>query len=146
MKQKYFSYLSAILLFFLIGCCSSEKVEENKKTPQPPNPPTTIQENRSTVVAEVLSRYNNTQDNFVLKIKVLQLLDDGAFPSFATTGYDYFCAPNFAVDENGSLMQNEKNENLNQLKNVSAGNKIKIEFFFQPKTGWHIDKFISFEE
>lgn len=146
MKQKIFSYLSATLLFFLLGCCSSEKSEENNKSLQPPKTPTTIQENRSTVIAEILDYYENKENRFVLKIKVLQIEDDGAFPSFAMVNYDYFCSPNFAVEEDGSLMQNEKNDNLNQLKKVSSGKKIKTEIFFQPKTGWHIDKFISFEE
>lgn len=146
MKQTIFSYLSATLLFFLLGCCSSDKSEENDKSLHPIQTPTTIQENRSTVVAQVLTYYENKENNFVLKIKVLQIEDDGSFPSLATVGYDYFCSPNFAVDENGALMQSEKNDNLYKLKNVSSGKKIKTEIFFQPKTGWHIDKFISFEE
>ncbi len=144
--QKIFFTVYSLALFFLFGCCASEKEKENDKPIQPPKPPTTIQENRSHVLAEVLSYYENKENQFVLKINVLELFDDGAFPSIAQLGYDYFCSPNFAINEDGSQIDNEKNQNLNQLKNISSGTKIKAEIFFQPTTGWHIDKFISIEE
>lgn len=146
MKQKIISNFSAIILLFLFGCCASENTEQKDKPIQPPKTPTTIQENRSTVLAEVLSYYENKENHFVLKLKVVELFEDGAYPSLAQLNFDYFCSPNFALDENGMRLENDKNKNLDQLKMISSGKKFKTEIFFQPKTGWFINNVISIQE
>lgn len=134
--------ISALLVS---SCCSSRECNdknEPKKDSTLSTPPLgggqNVQVNRSNVSLELIDIYKSSS-GFVILAKVNSVKEDDSYPSLAVIGETYLLQPNYALDEMGIMIENEKNKNLNSLTELKTGNRFSAVIFFELNKGWFID-------
>ena len=123
MKQLFF-----LFLIISIFSCSNDVSNDNSKvsvTDKGPGP--TIIQNKSVVVAKLISIEIIDEHNFSLKVKVLKVEDNSNYQSIVVAGDEYTLKPGFYYDENKELSDNDRNRRLKELTALNPGDEIKVE-------------------
>jgi len=143
MKQFLF-----LLLTISILSCSNDMSNKNDKEniqTQPNNkiPGQTIKQNKSIVTAKLVSKEIIDEENFVLKVKVLEVEDNPNYESIAIVGEEYDLKPGFYFDENKEIPDNERNRGLKSLTILNAGDEFKAEISLEQLQGWIIHRVLN---
>lgn len=142
---KYFSVLIPAALLF-ISCSSKDCVhdtDDNNSTQlnnQIQN--TTVAINRTNAVCKVVDVLKGDK-NLSLIIKVVSVNDEDNYPSFAVVDAEYTVQPAFAIEENGELIKNERNERLNSLSKMKKGDSFNCYLSYENMKGWFIYDIIN---
>ncbi len=143
MKQLFF-----LFLIIAIFSCSNDVSNDNKNddskvsvTDKGPGP--TIIQNKSVVVAKLISKEITDEENFSLTVKVLKVEDNSNYQSIVVTGDKYTLKPGFYYDENKELSDNDRNRRLKELTALNPGDEFKAEISLEQLKGWIINKVIN---
>lgn len=145
MKKNLFTITAGFLLFLgLQACCSFCKKDcTNEQTDNSGNnPPNEIVNNRSIAEIEVIEILPQPEEQFNVKGTIRSVEDDPAYESIAEVGQEITLKPNFVLDEDLQIVENEWNEDLRALRSLTAGDSFKAEIFYN-KDGWFIRKIIK---
>ena len=143
MKQLFFLFL-IISIFSCSNDVSNDKKNDNSKVPiinKGPGP--TIIQNKSVVVAKLISIEIIDEHNFSLKVKVLKVEDNLNYESIVVAGDEYTLKPGFYYDENKELSDNDRNRRLKELTALNPGDEFKAEISLEHLKGWIISKVIN---
>ncbi len=143
MKQFLF-----LLLTISILSCSNDMSNKNDKgniQTQPNNkiPGQTIKQNKSIVTAKLVSKEIIDEENFVLKVKVLEVEDNPNYDGIAIAGEEYELKPGFYFDENKEISDNERNRGLKSLTILNVGDEFKAEISLEQLQGWIIYRVLN---
>lgn len=135
--------LLLILMSITIFSCSNDvsKKENNRgeqNTNPGKNPGQTIALNKSIVLAELISKSVTDEFNFTLKVKTLEVEEDGNTLSMAVKGEEYTLTPAYYTDENKEIPDNDRNSGLKSLTKLNTGDKFKAEISLEQPEGWII--------
>lgn len=139
------NYFLFLLLSISILSCSNDISNKNDKgnTQNPSNnknPGQTIKRNKSIVTAKLVSKEVTDEQNFILKVKILEVEDNPNYESMAVTGEEYELKPDFYFDENKEIPDNERNRELKKLTTLNAGDDFKAEISLEQLQGWIIHR------
>lgn len=143
--MKIFKLSSLVFLsLILTNCCASKNSTDvvNKKKDLVKISQNTIQQNLSIVEAEVINLEKNNSNDFKLRVKVLSVKENDAYPSIAVTGNEYILTPNFIFDGD-RIVDNDINKSLLKLSELSLRDKFKAEIFLDNQNGWIIQKVLE---
>lgn len=132
-------------------CRKDTKTDEIKPVPSDSvantgnSNPTTIQMNKSIVLAEVLEIKPEQNSNYSLKIKVLEISEDPAYPSFASKDIIYELKPAYGVDEQGKLLKNDINEGLLTAGNLKKGDRFRGIISLERDMKWYLENLLNKE-
>lgn len=138
--QKYFPVL-ILFVFLFVSCSSKECVDEKEKTNstqinnQIQN--TTVAINRTNAKCEVIDVLKG-DNNFSLIIKIITITEEDNYPSFGTVNAEYNVRLAYAIEENGELIQNERNDRLTSLKKIKVGDLFNCYLSYENMKGWFI--------
>ncbi len=143
MKQFLF-----LLLTISILSCSNNVSDKNDKgniQTQSNNKISgqTIKQNKSIITAKLVSKEIIDEENFVLKVKVLEVEDNPNYESMAIAGEEYELKPGFYFDENKEIPDNERNRGLKRLTILNAGDQFKAEISLEQLQGWIIYRVLN---
>lgn len=142
---KHFTILIPAALLF-ISCSSKDCVHENEKnnTTQLNNQiqNTTVAINRTNAVCKIVDILKSDK-NISLIIKVVSVNAEDNYPSFAVVDAEYTVQPAFAIEENGELIQNERNKRLNSLHKMKKGDSFNCYLSYENMKGWFIYDIIN---
>lgn len=143
MKQLFFLFL-IISIFSCSNDVSNDKKNDNSKVPiSNKGPGPTIIQNKSVVVAKLISIEIIDEHNFSLKVKVLKVEDNLNYESIVVAGDEYTLKPGFYYDENKELSDNDRNRRLKELTALNPGDEFKAEISLEHLKGWIISKVIN---
>ncbi len=143
MKQLFFLFL-IISIFSCSNDVSNDSKNDNSKvsvTNKGPRP--TIIQNKSVVVAKLISKEITDEQNFILTVKVLKVEDNSNYESIVVAGDEYTFKPGFYYDENNEISDNDRNRRLKELTALNPGDEFKAEISLEHLKGWIISKVIN---
>lgn len=145
MKFVYVLF-SFMLLPLLFGCSNCKPTNQTIGLDKSINQsgPTSIVQNQSIVTARVDEVIFKDEIDYQLKVTILVVEQNDAYPSIAVPGNEYLLTPNFRYD-NEKLMSSDVNESLKKLSKISKGKEFKAEISLENLKGWYIQKVLSFE-
>lgn len=143
MKQLFFLFL-IISIFSCSNDVSNDNKNDNSKVSvtNKKSGPTIIQ-NKSVVVAKLISKEIKDEQNFSLIVKVLKVEDNSNYESIVVAGDEYTLKPGFYYDENNELSDNDRNRRLKELTTLNPGDEFKAEISLEHLKGWIISKVIN---
>ncbi|MCL5029846.1 MAG: hypothetical protein M1480_12610 [Bacteroidetes bacterium] len=148
--MKYFELLLAALILIVFSSCSydvskdqREAKTENVQIKTQTKYPARIQENQSTVLAEIEGVYGRSKEDFFIKARIIKVDENQAYSSMAIPGASYILVPSFQLDDKQKIMTSEKNKSLFGLAKLRAGDTFKAIIFFEQFKGWYIDKVLE---
>ncbi len=144
--MKYFALPLVFLFLFFISSCSYDVSKDNEQTKTGTEQtqiqkkiPAQIQENRSTVTAEVEGVYGRNKEDFFLKVRIIKVEGNSANSSMAIPGASYLLIPSFQLDDKQKIITSDKNTGLFNLVKLRAGDTFKATIFFKQYDGWYIE-------
>ncbi len=143
MKQLFVLFL-IISLFSCSNDVSKDNDNGDSKEPvtnKGPGP--TIIQNKSVVVAELISIEIKDEQNYILIVKVLKVEDNSNYESLVVAGDEYTLKPGFYYDENSELSDNDRNRGLKELTALNPGEEFKAEISLEHLKGWIISKVLN---
>ena len=136
--KSYIILFAIVFSFVLVSCTSTEQSTGKNNTL---NSEPQIQINQSTTLAEVEDIYVNDEYNFIIKVKVMEVEENPAYPSMAVNESVYNLIPNFQLDERKNVIKDsKKNMSLSKLSKLQKGDKFKAIIFFEKLKGWYIQE------
>ena len=137
-------FLILLLSISILSCSNDMSNKNDKIDTQIPsnnkNPGQTLKQNKSIVIAQLVSKEVTDEQNFILKVKVLKVEDNPNYESMAVTGEEYDLKPSFYFDENKKIPDNERNRRLKELTTLNAGDDFKAEISLEQMEGWIIHR------
>jgi hypothetical protein len=130
-------------LFVFSSCCPKCSEETSIKKVVNKNQQTNgmqIQVNQSKVTAKVEEIYKSDNDDFIVRAKIEKIEDDPAYPSIAVVGNTYNLIPGFQLDDNGKIIDSDKNKNISSITKLHEGDSFKAVITFQLNQGWYINE------
>ncbi len=119
-------FFTFIIVFF---SCSGQPKEKTKSPAQNRPPTGEVQENRSTVQAEILDVKKLNDKNFELKLVVHKILSSSK-NSFTSVGDTLLVYPKFRISEGQTTpldLKNPQNEHLFSILQLNRGHRIEAE-------------------
>ncbi|KAB2907491.1 MAG: hypothetical protein LC102_12075 [Ignavibacteriales bacterium] len=104
--------------------------------------PTDIQINKTSAIVQILSIDVDDETSYTARVSIIRKFEDPAYPDLAVEHGQYEIKPNFRLDDNGNIMDNEENAGLKAFSQKSKGDQARIEMFMT-KDGWLLNKVIK---
>lgn len=146
MKNSIKIFFSILPVILFSSCCtnvSKEQTSISNNGNVRPNP-TSVVINKSIVNAKIEEIIKNENGDVVIKVLILYVEEDPAYPNLAIAGTTYNLAPNFQLDDEKKVIRDsDKNKNLLSLADQKPGYEFKAEIFFQNLNGWFIQDIIK---
>ncbi len=144
--MKYLGIISIVFIgYYSISCSTCKKVNDSDEVNVliSDKAPNTIQQNLSLVTAELINVEDQGGELYKLKAKILSVENTESLPSIAASGNDYLLVPAYQYDSE-SLIPNDINTGLKELKIKPVGTRFEAEIFLDAKLGWVLQKVIKY--
>jgi len=143
MKQLFILFL-IISLFSCSNDVSKDNDNGDSKEPVTNNGPgQSLIQNKSIVLAKLISKDVTDEINFTLKANVINVEEQSNYESIAVAGDEYTLKPGFYYDDNNEISDNERNIGLKKLAELNVGDEFKAEISLEQSTGWIINKVLK---
>lgn len=139
MKKAAIFFFSCLLLI----SCSKDVADKKEGRKMPESNAQTVKRNKSIIKAEIINISKENNLPVAVKAKALEVKGDVNFENIAVANEVYDLKINYSMDPLGNKLKNEKNKNLEQLKEVKQGDVIWIEINYDASAGWLINKVVQ---